>query len=253
MLYAHAYLCGQYRIVVTRMKMYNDFTVVLPTLNEEKNIGVLIHRLLREYKGIRVVVVDDGSRDGTAGVVKKIGKSHGSVEFVDRAAQGRERGLTASAIDGISSSRTKFVIVMDADLQHPAEVVGKLAGRLASGSGLTVAVRADVRGWEAHRKLISKTLMSMGYAILIASGRERCKDIFSGFFGVDKKLFIETLEANKGRFVYGGYKILFDFLKCNSRGSLNISEVPYSFGLRKHGASKAGIKQGMLLFKSLLT
>lgn len=235
------------------MKMYDDFTVVLPTLNEEKNIGVLIHRLLREYKGIRVVVVDDGSRDGTAGVVKKIGKSHGSVEFVDRAAQGRERGLTASAIDGISSSRTKFVIVMDADLQHPAEVVGKLAGRLASGSGLTVAVRADVRGWEAHRKLISKTLMSMGYAILIASGRERCKDIFSGFFGVDKKLFIETLEANKGRFVYGGYKILFDFLKCNSRGSLNISEVPYSFGLRKHGASKAGIKQGMLLFKSLLT
>ncbi len=232
---------------------YSEFAVVLPTLNEERNIGVLLKNILDEYEGMEVVVVDDGSTDMTKKVVEKISKANKSVRFLDRAAMQRDRGLTASAVEGIISSRVRYAIVMDADLQHPPEVIGKVAAGLLLGNDLVVAIRADVTGWELHRKIISKTLIVIGYLVLLITGKSRCNDIFSGFFGVDRKLFARAYEANRSRFVAGGYKILFDFLKCMRNGSMKIGEVPYSFGTRRFGASKAGFRQGMLLFKSFLT
>ena len=232
---------------------YKDFTVILPTLNEEETIGVLIRRLIREYSGISVVVVDDGSKDGTGRIVNGISKGNGRVRFFDRAKAHLKRGLTASAVDGILESRTRFAIVMDADLQHPTDVIKFMAPKLIKGNELVVAIRADVKGWEFYRKVISKILIDVGYAILVITGRSRCDDIFSGFFGVNRGFFTKTYNANRGRFVLGGYKILYDFLKCTRNGDMLIDQMPYSFGLRKHGTSKAGFKQGMLLFKSFFS
>lgn len=234
------------------MADYSDFTIVLPTLNEEGTIGTLIKELSRRCSGISVIVSDDGSTDGTKRIVTALGKNS-KVAFFDRKAKGLQRGLTASVVDGILNSKTRFTIVMDADLQHPPEVAKKVADMLKAGNGLVVAVRADVKGWELHRKLISKALITLGYGILAARGSERCSDIFSGFFGVNRRLFMETYNANERRFVGGGYKVLYDFLKCERRGSVKVAEVPYSFGLRKFGASKAGFRQGVLLFKSFLS
>ena len=232
---------------------YDDFTVILPTLNEGETIGKLIRSLLSDYEGISVVVSDDGSVDRTAQVVKAISKKNTRVTFLDRHGAGLERGLTASAIDGIHKSRTRHCIVMDADLQHPVEVVGKIASELAKGDELAVAVRVDVRKWNLYRKIISKALIWIGYGILVATGRSRCDDIFSGFFGVDRKLFLRTYSKNRGRFIDGGYKILFDFMKCIANKEIKVGQVPYSFGVRRYGASKAGIRQGLLLFRSFLS
>ncbi len=232
---------------------YKDFTVVLPTLNEEETIGVLINRLIKSYGGISVIVMDDGSRDGTEKKVDEISKTNKKVSFFDRKKAHRKRGLTASAIDGILRSRTKYAIVMDADLQHPTDVIEFLAPKLIKGNDLVVAVRADVKGWAIYRKIISKTLIGIGYSILVMTGKSRCNDIFSGFFGVNKALFERTYNANKKRFIGGGYKVLYDFLKCSSNGDILIDQIPYSFGLRKHGASKASYRQGILLFKSFFS
>ncbi|MHB1830537.1 MAG: glycosyltransferase [Candidatus Micrarchaeaceae archaeon] len=232
---------------------YNDFTVVLPTLNEGKSIGMLIRRLLRLYNGIHVIVVDDGSHDSTMDDVKIASGKSRSVRFIDRAAAHLEKGLTGSVVDGILAARTKFVVVMDADLQHPPEIVGKIAKELAGGADLAVAVRAEVKGWALHRKIISKTLISLGYLITLLRSSETSDDIFSGFFGVDRRLFDKVYSGNRKRFVMEGYKVLFDFLKCMKQNQVKISEVPYSFGIRKHGASKAGFRQGIYLFKSFFS
>ncbi len=232
---------------------YKDFTIVLPTYNEEDNVGVLIRKLLSEYKGINVIVADDGSRDKTRKVVLDITKTKKTVWFMDRAAAHRQRGLTTSAIDGIRASKTKFAIVMDADLQHPTGVIKKMAANLAKGDDLVVAIRADVKGWQLYRKIISKTLISFGWLLLVLTGKSRCNDIFSGFFGVNRKQFEKVYRSHHRRFVGGGYKILYDYLKCTRNGEIKISEVPYSFGLRRYGESKAGFKQGMLLFKSFFS
>ena len=230
---------------------YNNLTVVIPTLNEERNIAILINKLIKTYGGINVIVVDDGSKDNTRLVVNSISRNNARVRFYDRSKK-KTKGLTISAIDGILRSKTQFSIVMDADLQHPIEPIGTIAEKLMNGDKIVVAVRKDARGWQFYRKFISKSLIIIGYASLRLRHRSTCSDIFSGFFGVENKLFKRTYIENKDRFVSGGYKILFDLLKCVKR-TVRISEVPYSFGLRKYGSSKASLKHGLLLFRSFVT
>ena len=99
----------------------------------------------------------------------------------------------------------------------------------------------------------SIALIWIGYGILVATGRSRCDDIFSGFFGVDRRLFLRTYNRNRSRFIDGGYKILFDFMKCIGKDKIKVGQVPYSFGVRRYGASKAGIRQGLLLFRSFFS
>ncbi len=229
---------------------YKEFTVVLPTLNEGRNVAELVSHLKRTYKGICVIVADDGSKDNTRDEARRMNKIYGSVKIIDRKRLGRARGLTASVIDGITESRTRYVIVMDADMQHPYQVVGKIAAKLQRGDEIAVGIRAEVEDWPFYRKFISKSLIVVGYAVLFFRGSQSCGDIFSGFFGVDRKFFINTYSKNRERFVGRGFKVLFDLLKCVKRNSISVSDVPYVFKNRKFGESKAGAKQVLDLLKS---
>lgn len=229
---------------------YDEFTVVLPTLNEGRNVAELISGLKRNYKGIRVIVADDGSDDNTLDEAVRANKKYGNVRIIDREKLGRDRGLTASVIDGIKESRTKYVIIMDADMQHPYRLVGKIAGRLLKGDRVVVGMRAEVENWPFYRKFVSKSLIIIGYATLFLRRSQSCRDIFSGFFGVDREFFMRIYSRNEKRFVGGGFKVLFDLLKCVKRNSIQVSDVPYVFKNRKFGKSKAGAKQVLDLLRS---
>jgi dolichol-phosphate mannosyltransferase len=213
----------------------------------------MLDYLLRNYGGARIIVSDEGSVDGTRETVKEFASRHADVALLDRSLKRSARGLTASVLEAIGMSGTRFVIILDADMQHPPGRIAEIAKRLEEGSGLVVATRTKVTEWGLYRKAVSRSLMLMGRIVLAARGRETCGDIFSGFFGVDRELFLGVLERNRGRFVMEGYKVLFDFLKCVKRGTLKISEVPYVFKSRKFGSSKAGFSQGIALMKSFVT
>jgi dolichol-phosphate mannosyltransferase len=232
---------------------YDDTTVVLPTINEAESIGKLIGYLSKNFQGIRVLVVDDGSTDSTPEIVRRISKRNGSVRFFDRARRGLKRGLTSSIVDGIRESKTRFVIVMDADLQHPPNKIAAIKRGLERGCRLVVAVRVDVSRWELYRKIISKLLMHTGDVVLFLRGGSGCKDIFSGYFGVERAFFDRTFDANKKRFVMEGYKVLFDLLKSVPNGSVEICEVPYAFNARKGGSSKASFRQGIRVLRSFMS
>jgi len=237
---------------VIRMKeSFEEITVVLPTLNEKENIEKLINAILKNYLKIKIIVADDNSTDGTIDVVKGISSKNRNVLLLER--KGRKKGLTASVIDGISASKTKYVIVMDADMQHPFEVIKTIKKKFDEGYNLVVATRASVNGWALYRKIISRLLMYIGYLVLYLRGSARCGDIFSGYFGIKKELFEKVYRANKKRFVNEGYKVLFDFLKCIKSKDVKIAEVPYIFHVRSAGSSKAGVKQGIALFKSFFS
>ncbi len=228
---------------------YEDVTVVLPTLNEEENIGRIIRILQSSYEGIRVMVSDDGSKDKTRAIVMGISKRDRNVALLDRSKE-RVKGLTASAVDGIKRSKTKYVVVMDADLQHPPEKIRDIVARLRKKYLVVVATRKSVKDWEMYRKVVSKFLITIGYAVLVARGKETCSDIFSGYFGVDRKFFVDIERKNRGSFVGEGYKILFDLLKCIDKDSVDVAEVGYVFNSREAGESKAGTKQVIALLKS---
>ncbi len=229
---------------------YKEFTVVLPTLNEGKNVAELVSRLKERYSGISVIVADDGSKDDTREEAVRMNRKYGNVKVIDRKKLGRDRGLTASVIDGIRDSKTKYVIIMDADLQHPYQIVGKIAERLVEGDKVAVGIRAEVENWPFYRKFVSKSLIIIGYAVLLARGSQSCGDIFSGFFGVDREFFMNIYSRNRNRFVGRGFKVLFDLLKCVKKNSIRVSDVPYVFRNRKFGESKAGAKQVLDLLRS---
>ncbi len=200
-----------------------------------------------------MVVVDDGSEDLTKSIVKSAAKENARIRLFDREALGMERGLTASIVYGIEKATTKYVIVIDADLQHPPEKIKDVARALEGGSDLAVAYRSKVTDWPLYRKLISKCFMYAGKIILFAEAKETCVDIFSGFFGVRRQAFVSTYKKNRRRFVGNGYKVLFDFLKCIDRGTLKTTNVPIVFRSREFGASKAGLMQGIALLRSFFS
>ncbi len=232
---------------------YGDTTLILPTLNEGETVPVLINRILHDYDGIRILVIDDGSSDGTIGAVRRFAKS-GSVRLIERGRSGLSPGLTASILDGIRRCNTRFVIVMDADMQHPPEKVKEIHSALLKGCQIVVAVRKRVLRWPLHRKLVSKLLSSTGYIVLRVGRKKVTSDIFSGFFGMERGTATRIISSNKRRFVGEGYKVLFDMLKCiDADDKIRICEVPYDFGNRRFGESKAGAMQAIALLKSFFT
>ncbi len=233
---------------------YGDTTVVLPTLNEERTVARLIREIRAGYRGISVIVVDDGSTDGTADAVRRVSRTDGSIAFIERGRAGLRPGLTASVLEGIRRSRTRFVIVMDADMQHPVATIEKIHAELLKGSAIAVAVRRNTKDWPVGRKAVSRTLMLFGYIILLLRRRKRTSDIFSGYFGIAKVKVYRIIRRNRRRFVGEGYKVLFDLLKCiGPDDGITISEIPYAFGCRRFGTSKANAAHALALLKSFFS
>jgi len=214
-----------------------NLTIILPTLNEEKNIAKLLSYLKKNYKS-KIIVVDDGSKDRTREIVKSFG-----VELIDREKE-KIHGLTISVVEGIKRAKTPYFLVMDADLQHPPQKIKEFIKALENYD-LVVGYRKKVKNWEAWRKFITFSLTILGKFILILRRKKYCKDILSGYFAGNEK--VKRVVEN-GKFVPEGYKILFEILKQSN--DLRIKDIPYVFNRRKEGKSKAGIKQGLALLKS---
>ncbi len=231
---------------------YQDFTVVVPTLNEEKNILILMQKIEKLYPGIHLIVSDDGSKDATQQIVKKYHAKNNRFRLLDRSKKS-VKGLTASVADGIRLADTKYFVVIDGDLQHPLEAIAEIASRLNEGYDVVVGTRRkeSTARWNPLRRLMSGTAIMLGRARLLLKGI-RCRDVVSGFFGSKRGLFLEVFDSNSKKFELTGYKVLFDFLKY-VRPSINISEVLYSFNLRERGHSKISRKHVISYFRSIFT
>lgn len=230
--------------------MYSDTTIVTPTFKEAKNIGTLLEKITAIYPGINVVVADDGSRDGTQEIVREFSMKNKNVMLLDRSK--KQKGLTASVLDGVMHSKTSYVVVMDADLQHPPEMVKSIVEQLRNGGQVVVGTRTDKpEDWGFFRFLASDTAILLGRLRLRLSGAY-ARDVVSGFFGARTDLFKGQIEKSSHRFVPEGYKVCLDLLKTLPR-TTKVTEAPYSFQLRKEGNSKMGTKHVIAYFKSLLT
>ncbi len=209
-------------------------TVVVPTYNEAECIGILIEKLKDVAPDIDIVVVDDNSPDGTW--LKALDYADRGVVVVRRM---NMKGLASAVIDGILFSSTELVVVMDADLQHPPEVVPKLID-VASSNNLDIVVASrycrggGVERWSFFRKMVSRVATLLAH-ILIPEAR-RFSDPLSGFFLVRRSIVDACRSSLRPR----GYKVLLEIIaRCRwSRGG----EVPYVFRERVAGRSKLGMK-----------
>lgn len=229
---------------------FNDTTVIIPTLNEGKNIAKLIGFLEGLYPNIWVIVSDDGSKDKTQEEVRKISRRNRHIKVYDRGHK-MVHGLTVSVTDAVKRIKTRYIVVMDADFQHPPEKVGELVETLRKGFDVVIASRQAIKeGWPLSRKIISKTATMMGRLRLI--GRSFSKmDFGGGFFGVRTKFFQKRLSEHEKAFEPRGYKVMFDMLKHAPKNA-KVTEIPYTFGIRQHGKSKLNKKIMYYYLRSLV-
>lgn len=229
-------------------KSYPDFTIIIPTLNEYKNIPMITSKLLKMYPGVSIIVADDGSTDGTREEVIAINKKNRQVKLLDRGAK-RVHGLSASVIDAALMVKTKYLIVMDADMQHPPDKVSEMMKYLKDYD-LVVGVRTHVKNWGIYRKTVSKSIAYFSYVILTIRGKRTCNDIMSGFFGIQTGLFQLIIRGRRSAFISRSYKVLLDLLKLLDK-NVKIKEVYYSsFNPRRYGKSKANVGNFIDIIKS---
>ncbi len=224
---------------------YSEFTVIIPVLNEGRNIGRLLQLLTESYKGISILVADDGSRDNTQLAVRSFAERNRNAKLIDRS-NAAIKGLTASVMDSVRKANTKYVIIMDGDLQHPPEAIRELAEKLKSLDVVGAARRNVLVSWPWNRKLISMVATELARLRL----GKNIQDPLSGFFGARTELFKGVLAKSGKRFEKEGYKVFFDLLKCCPKGT-RIGHVYYDFGLRKGGESKIRMRHMLIFFRSL--
>ncbi|MCL5405070.1 MAG: glycosyltransferase [Candidatus Marsarchaeota archaeon] len=221
---------------------YSKITIIIPTLNESLNIKIIVKMLLRLYPGVHIIVTDDGSDDGTRQIVSRLSKGpSGKVRLLDRS-NAKVHGLTASVLDAAMLVKTEYMIVMDADLQHPPKKVKLIAEKLAS-SDLVIGVRSEVKNWGIYRRVVSKSVSTFCNIVFYMRGKRTSNDIMSGFFGIRSSLFKSIIRRHGHEYVGTGYKVLLDTLKFIGKEA-KIEEVPYTgFHERKYNSSKASYRR----------
>ncbi|MGC8542504.1 MAG: polyprenol monophosphomannose synthase [Vulcanisaeta sp.] len=221
-----------------------DACVVLPTVNEAENLKVLLPMLrnaLTNYDWF-ITVVDDGSTDGTQDVVNDFAKSTGRAVLIER---GARLGLGSAIKVGMRfclERGANIIVVMDADLQHPPEVVPKLIDAVANGADLAIASRyvhgGGIVGWSLKRLLISKGATYM--ARLLMPWVRSIRDPISGFFAINAGKLRDIIDLLSD---FSGYKLILELLtvmRAKYGDGYSVVEVPYVFRGRAYGESKLG-------------
>ncbi len=213
--------------------------VVIPTLNESGTIGTLIESLeeLRAIYQIRMIIVDDGSTDGTIEIVQESRKKYGSLTLMER---GRKLGLGTALRDGLQAALDQepapdFMATMDADLSHDPGELPSLIEACEKDSvvvGSRYVDGGEIHGWGLYRKAISRgaNFLARVFADIPST------DCTSGFRCYGADLIREILPSLDSV----GFEIQIEVLSKVARRGLKIVEKPITFRERTEGKSKLG-------------
>jgi dolichol-phosphate mannosyltransferase len=212
--------------------------IVVPTYNERTNIRLLAKRLdqVLGETGWEMVIVDDDSPDGTHAVAKSMARRDPRIRCLRRIGR---RGLSGACIEGMLSSSSPYVAVMDGDLQHDETILPQMLEALREGASDLVIGSRLVEGGDAAsgfgraRQWISATGARLSRLAL----RTDVRDTMSGFFMIRRDIADELVP----KLCTDGFKILADIL-ATAGPSLRVQEVGYSFRERHGGESKLDAK-----------
>ncbi len=216
------------------MLPYNKSVIIIPTYNEADNIEKMASALLGQYKDLSLLIIDDGSPDGTANIVKKMQPIYPTLHLIER---GKKLGIGTAYITGFNwalKNGFEYIFEMDCDFSHSPEDIPRLL-EAAQTADLVIGSRyidgISIVNWPMKRLLLSYcasiyTRFLTGIPIKDTTGGFKCF----------KKTALESLNFNK--IISNGYSFQLEVnYKIWSKG-LKIKEVPIIFYERRNGQSK---------------
>lgn len=209
--------------------------VVLPTYNEAANIAEVLRRIRAAAGPVDVLVVDDGSPDGTADMAEALGEELGGVDVLRRPGKS---GLGSAYRDGFRLGLGRgyeALVEMDADLSHDPATLPELLGAVESGADLAIGTRympgARIPDWPWHRRAISRIGNLYARLALGISAR----DSTSGFRAYHRRA-LERIDLASVRADGYGFQVEMAYLVERDGG--RVAEVPIEFRDRTLGHSK---------------
>jgi dolichol-phosphate mannosyltransferase len=223
--------------------------VIVPTFNEAANIKVIIPRIFKHIQGTSVLVVDDGSPDGTADLVKELQGEYSNLFLEQRESKS---GLGSAYRFGFRWGLDRGfedLIEMDADLSHRVRDLAKMieCKNLDSNIGLIIGSRwvkgGSTINWPKRRKFLSRTA-NLYVRFMLGMG---VNDSTAGFriysANLLKKISLDSIKSE-------GYSFQIEMTRATRAAGAKIVEVPITFRERESGVSKMSgtiVREAMLL------
>jgi dolichol-phosphate mannosyltransferase len=216
--------------------------VIIPTYNEKENVEAIVRAVFDLPESFHILIVDDGSPDGTAQIVKDLQTDafSGRLHLLERAGK---QGLGTAYIAGFRwglANGYEYLFEMDADFSHnPKDLVRLLAKCRDEGADLSVGSRyckgGHLENWPADRIVLSRGA-SLYVAFILWMP---IADPTAGFICYRRKV-LESIDLDKIRFV--GYAFQIEMKYAAYTLGFKIKEVPITFKDREKGQSKMSLK-----------
>ena len=212
----------------------SDSLVIIPTYNEKENIEKIIRKVFSLNFSFEVLIIDDGSPDGTADIVKKLQQEFPGLHMEQRTGK---LGLGTAYIHGFKwalQHAYNYIFEMDADFSHNPDDLFALREACVNGADVAIGSRY-VRGVNVVNWPMSRVLMSY-FASMYVRLITRINIQMLRRFKCYKRIVLETIPFDKIKFV--GYAFQIEMKFTAIKYGFNVVEVPIIFTDRTEGTSK---------------
>lgn len=214
----------------------SDSLVIIPTYNEKENIEKIVRKVFSLPYSFEILIIDDGSPDGTAEIVKRLQQEFQGLHLEQRTGK---LGLGTAYIHGfrwaLARQQYEFIFEMDADFSHNPDDLTRLREACVNGADVAIGSRyvngVNVVNWPMNRVLMS--YFASMYVRLIT--RINIQDATAGFKCYRKQV-LSTIPLDKIKFV--GYAFQIEMKFTAIKYGFKVVEVPIIFTDRTEGTSK---------------
>jgi len=229
--------------------MDNKIFVVIATYNEKDNLEKLVKEIFSlPIKNLAIIVVDDGSPDGTGKIADELAKNY-ALEVIHRTGK---LGLGSALITGFKRAIEKgatLIVSLDADFSHNPQDIPRLLLQSQAGFDIAIGSRkiagGGVVGWSAWRRFCSAGAMRLSRLFLGL----KTYDVTTNFRSYKKEAL---LAINYEKVKSNGYSFFEETIYLAEKANLKIKEVPVIFNDRTHGKSKLSRKEIFNFFITIL-
>ncbi|KAI9762151.1 MAG: dolichol-P-mannose synthesis [Chaenotheca gracillima] len=226
------------------MSSKDKYSVILPTYNERRNLPIitwLLNRTFTENKlNWELIIVDDGSPDGTQEVARQLQKVYSPSRIVLKPRAGK-LGLGTAYVHGLQFASGNYVIIMDADFSHHPKFIAEMIrvqktapapGGYDIVTGTRYAGDGGVFGWDLKRKLVSRGANLFADTLL----RPGVSDLTGSFRLYKKPVLEKVITSTESK----GYTFQMEMMVRAKAMGFSVAEVPITFVDRLFGESKLG-------------